>query len=136
MSAAETTTRSGDNPVFYNAQSQDRLETCALWPNSIPLRKRPILRANIDRYGVDHYFRAWVRANINSQTQSSTYAKFSIEMEDNLHVNKKIRYADLTLNPGIVDALEDGDRAWKEQLPSSVNSAKYEHNRRVERRRR
>ncbi len=132
MSVAETTTRFRDNPVCFKAQNRDRSKPCALSPNSIPLRKRPILSGNIDRYGVDPYFRAWIRANVNSQTRCSTYAEFLIEKDDNPLVNKKLQYADITLNRGNVDALVRDDRAWKEQFPSSVNRAKYDHNRRLE----
>jgi hypothetical protein len=131
MSATETTKCVG-NSVCDHTQNRDSSKPHALWPNAIPLRKRQILNANIDRYGFDPYFRAWMRANINSRTRCSTYAKYLVETEQNPLVNRRKRYADTTLNQDIVAALMRDDRAWNEQFPSTINRAKYEHNRRLE----
>ncbi|KAF1916953.1 hypothetical protein BDU57DRAFT_450408 [Ampelomyces quisqualis] len=96
-----------------SSQSRDRSRPYALWPNAIPSRRRQEMCDNADRYGVDPYFRQWMRATINSRTRSSTYAKYMIEQEDDPFVNRRLGYTD----------------------SSSENRAKYEHNRKLECRR-
>ena len=117
---------------YHHQQSQarDRSRPCALWPNAIPSPKRQIMSANVDRYGVDPYFRAWMRASINSRTRCTTYAKYMIEKEDDPFVNKRLEYANAALKKDLFEAR--GTRAWKERTPSTVNRARYEHNRRLE----
>jgi len=131
MSAPETI-RCANDPIPHQAQSRDRSKPYLLWPNAVPLRKRQVLNANIDRYGADPYFRAWMRASINASTRRSTYAKYLAEMEDNPLANRRKQYADTTLKQDIVAALVSDDRAWKGQFPSAVNRTSYEHNRRLE----
>ncbi|KAF1852133.1 uncharacterized protein K460DRAFT_373981 [Cucurbitaria berberidis CBS 394.84] len=115
---------------------RDRSRPAPLWPNAIPSRKRPIMSANADRYGVDPYFRAWMRANINSRTQTNTYAKYMIEQEDDIFVNKRLEYTVSTSRGALImDVLVNGTQAWKEHYASTVNRTKYEHNRRLECRR-
>ncbi|KAF1832120.1 hypothetical protein BDW02DRAFT_571365, partial [Decorospora gaudefroyi] len=132
--AVSTMTTRANESTYHHQQSQvrDRSKPCALWPNAIPSRKRQIMNANVDRYGIDPYFRAWMRANINSRTRSSTYAKYLIEQEDNPFVNKRLEYTDAASRRNLVDVLLHGSIAWKKQFPSTVNRAKYEHNRRLE----
>ncbi|RMZ74296.1 hypothetical protein GMOD_00003313 [Pyrenophora seminiperda CCB06] len=117
---------------YHHQQSQvrDRSKPCALWPNAIPTPKRQIMNANVDRYGVDPYFRAWMRANINSRTRCTTYAKYLIEEEDDPFVNKRLEYANVAPKKDLFEAR--GTRAWKERTPSTTNRARYEHNRRLE----
>jgi len=131
MSAAGTI-RCADDLISHHAQIRDRSKPYPLYPNAVPLRKREVLSANIDRYGVDPYFRAWMRASINASTRRSTYAKYLAEMEDTPLVNRRKQYADTTLKQDIIAALVSDDRAWKEQFPSAVNRTSYEHNRRLE----
>ena len=114
----------------HQLQVRDRSRPCALWPNAIPSPKRQIMSANVDRYGVDPYFRAWMRASINSRTRCTTYAKYMIEKEDDPFVNKRLEYANAALKKDLLEAR--GTRAWTERTPSSVNRARYEHNRRLE----
>ncbi|KAF2829976.1 hypothetical protein CC86DRAFT_276302, partial [Ophiobolus disseminans] len=115
------------------SQNRDRSRPWPLWPNAIPSRKRQLMNDNADRYGVDPYFRAWLRAGINSRTRSSTYAKYMIEQEDDPFVNRRLQYIDATSRGTLVwDVLAHGAKAWQEQFPSSVNRAKYEHNRKLE----
>jgi hypothetical protein len=91
---------------------------------------------NADRYGVDPHFRAWMRANINSRTRSSTYAKYMIEREDGPFVNRRLQYTDGSTRPHLLwDMMAHGPKAWKEQFPSTINRAKYEHNRKLDCRR-
>lgn len=91
---------------------------------------------NADRYGVNPYFRQWMRANINSRTRSSTNAKYMIEQEDDPLVNRRLGYTDGCSRGALVrDFMIHGPKAWKEQFPSVVNLAKYEHNRKLECRR-
>ncbi|CAO2651074.1 Nn.00g093710.m01.CDS01 [Neocucurbitaria sp. VM-36] len=140
VSAATTmTTRmKGSRPQHQHQQAQlrDRSKPSALWPNAIPSRKRPVMSANAERYGLDPYFRAWMRANINARTRSNTYAKYMIEQEDDPFVNKRLDYSEPASRGTLVlDVMAKGTQAWKEQFPSAVNRAKYEHNRRLECRR-
>lgn len=136
-SQSETTTRTQISKYrHHTSQNRDRSRPWPLWPNAIPSRKRQVMSENADRYGVDPYFRAWMRANINSRTRSSTYAKYMIEQEDDPFVNKRLDYTDTSSRGTLVwDVVTHGSRGWKEQFPSSVNRAKYEHNRKLECRR-
>ncbi|KAE8845967.1 hypothetical protein HRS9139_00534 [Pyrenophora teres f. teres] len=132
VSATTMTSKCMRGYGYHHQQSQvrDRSRPCALWPNAIPSHKRRIMNANVDRYGVDPYFRAWMRASINSRTRCTTYAKYMIEKEDDPFVNKRLEYANATLKKDLLEAR--GTRAWKDRTPSTVNRARYEHNRRLE----
>ncbi|KAL1792842.1 hypothetical protein ACET3X_009349 [Alternaria dauci] len=133
MSATTTTTDHVGNPDYQRgAQNRDRSKPYPLCPDAIPTHKRSILSASIDRYGVDPYFRAWMRASINSGTQCSTYGEYLIEKERDPFVNKRIKYADATLNRNIVDKMVRDDRTWKDRFPIAINRAKYDHNRKLE----
>jgi hypothetical protein len=117
-------------------RNRDHSRPWPLWPNAIPSRKRQAMDENSDRYGVDPHFRAWMRANINSRTRSSTYAKYMIEQEDDPFVNRRLQYTDGSSRPHLLwDVMSHGPKAWKEQFPSTMNRAKYEHNRKLECRR-
>jgi hypothetical protein len=88
---------------------------------------------NADRYGADPYYRAYLRANINARTKSSTFAKYMIEQEDDPFVNRRLKYTDGASRGALArDMIAHGPKAWKEQFPCTVNRAKYEHNRRLE----
>lgn len=88
---------------------------------------------NADRYGQDPFFRAWMRANINSRTRSNTYAKYMIERENDPFVNMRLDYTDnVPRGALLMDVWMNGSQALKEQFPSTVNRAKYDHNRRLE----
>ncbi|KAF7571055.1 hypothetical protein A1F94_006018 [Pyrenophora tritici-repentis] len=132
VSATTMTTKCMRGHDYHHQQSQirDRSRPCALWPNAIPSHKWRIMNANVDRYGVDPYFRAWMRASINSRTRCTTYAKYMVEKEDDPFVNKRLEYANATLKKDLLEAR--GTRAWKERTPSTVNRTRYEHNRRLE----
>jgi hypothetical protein len=136
-SVSETTTRTQRFRYRYQtSQNRDRSRPWPQWPNAIPIRKRQLMDENADRYGVDPYFRAWLRAGINSRTQSSTYAKYMIEQEDDSFVNRRLSYTDTSSRASFVwGVLAHGAKAWQEQFPSFVNRAKYEHNRKLECRR-
>jgi hypothetical protein len=115
------------------SQNRDRSRPWPLWPNAIPSRKRQAMHENADRYGADPFFRAYLRANINARTTSSTYAKYMIEQEDNPFVNRRLEYIDTASRGALArDMITHGPKAWKEQFPSVVNRAKYQHNRRLE----
>jgi hypothetical protein len=114
-------------------QYRDRSKPWPLWPNAIPSRKRQAMCENADRYGADPYYRAYLRANINARTKASTYAKYMIEQEDDLFVNRRLKYTDGASRGALArDVIAHGPKAWKEQFPCTVNRAKYEHNRRLE----
>jgi hypothetical protein len=133
MSAKKTITKCVGDPTYqHQAQNQGRSKSYTPYPDTIPIRKRPVLSANIDQYGVDPYFPAWKRADVNSGTRCSTYGMYLIEGERGPFVNKRMKYAGNTLDRCTVDAMVCGERAWKEQSPCSVNRAKYEHNRKLE----
>lgn len=118
---------------FQHSQSRDRSKPTPLWPNAIPSRKRQVMSINADRYGLDPYFRAWMRANINSRTRSNTFAKYMIEQEDDPFVNKRLEYSELpSKGQFLSDVLRKGSQAWKVQCYYTMNKAKYEHNRRLE----
>ena len=136
-SVSETTTRTQRSRYHHQtSQNRDRSRPWPLWPNAIPTRKRQLMNENADRYGVDPYFRAWLRAGINSRTRSSTYAKYMIEQEDDPFVNRRLEYVDASSRGTLLwDVLARGSKAWQEQYPSSVNREKYEHNRKLECRR-
>ncbi|KAE8872797.1 hypothetical protein PTNB73_01948 [Pyrenophora teres f. teres] len=124
VSATTMTSKCMRGYGYHHQQSQvrDRSRPCALWPNAIPSHKRRIMNANVDRYGVDPYFRAWMRASINSRTRCTTYAKYMIEKEDDPFVNKRLEYANATLKKDLLEAR--GTRAWKDRTPSTVNRAR------------
>ena len=84
----------GHGAVFHHHQLhlRDKSRPWPLWPNAIPTRKRALMDGNADRYGMDPYFRAWMRANINSRTTSTSYAKYMIEREDNPFVSTRLEY--------------------------------------------
>jgi hypothetical protein len=127
--ATMTTTQTiGTRPAYHHQKSQlrDHSRPYPLWPNAIPSNKRHLLYPTIDRYGADPYFRAWMRANINSKTRSSTYTKYLIEQENDPFVNKRLKYIDTDSRRGPVDFLV------QELSPSTLNRSKYDHNRRLE----
>ncbi|KNG50145.1 hypothetical protein DDE82_005492 [Stemphylium lycopersici] len=135
VSATATMTRRKSSTIsqFQQPIVRDRSKPSALWPNAIPLRKRQIMGANVDRYGIDPYFRAWMRANINSRTRCSTYAKYLVEQDNDPLANKRLEYTGATGKKNLMQALVGrGSRAWKERSPGVINRAKYEHNRRLE----
>ncbi|KAF2036091.1 hypothetical protein EK21DRAFT_83805 [Setomelanomma holmii] len=133
-SLSETITRTQSSKYHHQtSQNRDRSMPWPLWPNAIPSRKRQVMNENADRYGVDPYFRAWMRANINSRTRSSTYAKYMIEHEDDPSIDRRLEYTDAFSRGALVwNVVAHGSRAYKDQFLSSVNRAKYEHNRRLE----
>jgi hypothetical protein len=112
---------------------RDRTKPWPLWPNAIPSRKRELMNGHADRYGVDPYFRAWIRADINSRTRCTSYAKYMIEQEDNPFINTRLEYV---TPPRRGALLRNPVTVWSNQeethYPSTVNRAKYEHNRRLE----
>ncbi|KAF2791413.1 hypothetical protein K505DRAFT_309557 [Melanomma pulvis-pyrius CBS 109.77] len=117
----------------YQCQLKDRTRPWPLWPNAIPSRKRELMNRHSDRYGVDPYFRAYMRANINSRTKSSSYAKYMIEQEDNPFINTRLEYANAPSRIDLAKSmLSNGFKSWKEQFPSTRNRDNYEHNRRLE----
>lgn len=121
--------------VFHHHQLQlrDRTRPWPLWPNAIPSRKRGLMDGHADRYGVDPYFRAWMRANINSRTRSTSYAKYMIEKEDNPFINKRMGYINSPSRAALYwGLLTKGYKYWKEEHPSRANKDYYEHNRRLE----
>jgi hypothetical protein len=129
QAVSATTTMTCKNGSTYNhqqSQFRDRSRPFALWPNAIPSNKRHILSPNIDRYGADPHFRAWIRAYINSKTRCGTYVKYLIEQEDDPFVNKRLNYADNDSRRGPIDVL------MQEKSPSTLNRSKYDHNRRLE----
>lgn len=88
------------------------------------------MNANADRYGADPYFRAWMRADINSRTKCTSYAKYMIEKENNPFINTHMDY-DVPPPEGslIMGLLGMGSR---DKSPDGVNRKHYEHNRRLE----
>jgi hypothetical protein len=121
-------TTSTNGPTYNHQQSQyrDRSRPYTLWPNAIPSSKRHLLSPNIERYGVDPHFRAWMRASINSRTRCSTYTKYLIEQEDDPFVNKRLKYTDNDSKRCPTETLV------QKQSPRTVNKSKYDHNRRLE----
>ena len=117
-------------------QLRDRTRPWSPWPNAIPTRKRDLMSNHVDRYGVDLYFRAWMRADVNSRTTCTLYAKYMIEKEDDPFVNKHLAYV---AHPGRYARLWGPliviPKKWKESYPGIVNRKNYEHNRRLECRR-
>ncbi|KAH7392616.1 hypothetical protein BKA66DRAFT_524872 [Pyrenochaeta sp. MPI-SDFR-AT-0127] len=142
QTALETTTSTTDDEPTHHYQPQkrfrqshprDRSKPTPWWPNAIPSRKRQVMSVNAERYGLDPYFRAWMRANINSRTRSKTFAKYMIEQEDDPFVNTRLEYAEAPSKGALVlDVLHKFTQVWKEQRPNTMNRAKYEHNRRLE----
>jgi hypothetical protein len=112
---------------------RDRTRPWALWPNAIPSRNRGLMECNADRYGMDPYFRAWMRANVNSRTRSTSYNKYMIELEDNPFINKRMAYIDCPSRAALLGALcVKGSTVRPKQQHRLVNQATYEHNRRLE----
>jgi hypothetical protein len=125
-------------PVHHHQQLylRDRTKPWPLWPNAIPSSKREAMNEHVGRYGVDPYFRAWMRANINSRTRCSSYAKYMIEREDNPFINTHLDYVTSPRRrrcpKALLAAMLYGQDA---HCSSAVNRAKYEHNRKLECRR-
>ncbi|KAF2116825.1 hypothetical protein BDV96DRAFT_462477, partial [Lophiotrema nucula] len=118
------------------SQQRDRSVPWPLWPNAIPMRKRGLIEDYADRYGMDPYFRAWVRANVNSRTRSTSYAKYLIERENNPFINKRLSYVHAPPRTTLLwGLLSEGYDNWKTKQPSIANRENYEHNRKLEARR-
>lgn len=124
----------GPRNVHRTSQHRDRSRPWSLWPNAIPSTKRQTMSRNADRYGMDPFFRAWMRATINSQTRSSSYAQYMIEQEDEAYVvNRRLGYSDPPTRRVLVRmALEKRKNAWTENRSGAINRARYEQNRRLE----
>ncbi|KAH7116782.1 hypothetical protein B0J11DRAFT_100786 [Dendryphion nanum] len=125
----------GNGNIFHHHQLQlrDRTRPWPLWPNAIPSCKRGLIDGHADRYGVDPYFRAWMRANINSRTRSTSYAKYMIEREDDPFVNRRMPYIDGLSRTALLRAFfSKGLKLREDDRPSKVNRDHYEHNRRLE----
>lgn len=117
----------------HQTQQRDRTRPYPFWPNSIPSRKRVMVSSHADRYGVDPYFRAWMRASINSSTTSTSYANYMIEQENNHYVNARLDYVPPPSRRKLLwSLLTAGLKKWKMQHPTTVNRSYYEHNRRLE----
>ncbi|KAF2636540.1 hypothetical protein P280DRAFT_533664 [Massarina eburnea CBS 473.64] len=123
-----------DLPHHYKQQQlRDRTRPWPLWPNAIPSQKRELMNDHADRYGVDPYFRAWMRANINSGTKSTSYAKYMIEQEDNPFINKRLHYTTPPSRSVLLwRSLTVKSKQRNEQASSKVNRETYEHNRKLE----
>lgn len=122
-------------PIFHHHQlhRRDRSRPWSLWPNAIPTQKRGLMEGHADRYGVDPYFRGWMRANINSRTTTTSYAKYMIEKEDDPFVNTRLDYVHSPPNRALLrKLLTKGYKDWKAQGSSMANRGRYEHNRRLE----
>ncbi|KAF1999122.1 hypothetical protein P154DRAFT_554931 [Amniculicola lignicola CBS 123094] len=118
---------------WVQMQMRDKSQPWPLWPNAVPIRKRAMVKEHAARYGADPYFRAWMRANVNSQTRSTSYAKYMIEREDNPFINKRLEYIQSPSNKALAWALLSGGyKKWKQQYPNIKNRDNYEHNRRLE----
>lgn len=113
-------------------QLRDRTRPWPLWPNAIPSQKRELMNRHADRYGVDPYFRAWMRADINSRTRCTSYVKYLIEKEDDPFVNKRLEYVTPFRSEPSWDLLTKTPTRWTGEHPSIVNRGNYEHNRRLE----
>jgi hypothetical protein len=121
---------------YQQPKLRDRSKPWPLWPNAIPSGKRQALHENADRYGADPYFRAWIRANINSRTTSNTYVKFMIERENDPFVNKRLPYHDDSSRTALAwDTLTSPHLTLMPSSPVALNRNNYEHNRRLEARR-
>lgn len=124
----------------HHTQLKDRTRPWPLWPNAIPTSKRGLIDAHAGRYGVDPYFRGYMRANVDSRTNSASYAKFMIERENNPFINTRLDYlctpsASKLLRSMLANPF-GSYKKWKQQLnPSHVNRERYAHNRRLECRR-
>ena len=131
-SASSNSTLLSPSYVHYHhhIQHRDRTRPWPLWPNSIPSRKRQQMNGNVERYGLDPYFRAWMRADINSRTKCTSYAKYMIERENNPFINKRLGYI---VSPGEKSGMcglleiNTTDRSL-----GIVNRKNYEHNRQLE----
>lgn len=109
---------------------RDYTQPWPLWPNAIPSQKREQTSANADRYGLDPYFRAWMRANIKSRTTCMSYAKYMIETENDPFVNKRLEY--VTSPQQQSPMLKRLGICAREKSIGLINRKSYEHNRRLE----
>ncbi|KAF1962983.1 hypothetical protein CC80DRAFT_521880 [Byssothecium circinans] len=117
----------------HHHQLRDRTRPWPLWPNAIPSQKRELMNVNVDRYGVDPYFRAWMRDNINSRTRSTSFSKYMIEQEDNPFINKRLQYVNPPSRKTLAwHSLTPKPRDRHQQHSGKVNRDAYEHNRRLE----
>ena len=117
----------------HQIQLKDCTRPWPLWPNAIPKQKRDVMNRHADRYGVDPYFRAYMRANVNSRTKSTSYAKYMIEQEDDPFINTHIGYVDSpSRNTSMKILLPGSYKNWRERYSVIVNRKSYEHNRRLE----
>lgn len=122
-------------PIFHHHQLhlRDRTRPWPLWPNAIPTPKRGLMESQADRYGIDPYFRAYMRANVNSRTTSTSYAKYMIETEDNPFINTRLEYTDSPSNTGLMwNRLTRGTNNSKPGARFATNRERYEHNYKLE----
>jgi hypothetical protein len=114
-------------------QSRDRTRPWSLWPNAIPSRKRELMKGYAHCYGLDPYFRAWMRADINSRTKCTSYAKYMIEQEDNPFINTRLDYVTPPSRRTLLrNLLTMRSTKWGGEHSSNTNRAYYEHNRKLE----
>ncbi|KAF2712552.1 hypothetical protein K504DRAFT_464641 [Pleomassaria siparia CBS 279.74] len=73
-----------------------------------------------------------MRANVNARTNSSSYAKYMIEREDNPFVNKRLDYVNPQTRKVVTEIMVNSWRVRKRQSIPTANRSKYEHNRRLE----
>lgn len=121
------------SPSYVNHhqfQHRDKTRPWPLWPNSIPLRKRQQMNVSVERYGSDPYYRAWIRADINSRTKCTSYAKYMIERENNPFINKRLDYINLPAEESAMCGLLKIGR--KDRSLGGINRKNYEHNRQLE----
>lgn len=88
------------------------------------------MNANATRYGTDPYFRAWMRAGVNSRTKCTSYAKYMIEKENDPFINTRLEYRIPPSAESLKSALFGS--VSKEKIPGVMNREHYEHNRRLE----
>lgn len=90
-SSTLTSAQNGVRPLYGRNDSCVGEQVCPwpIWPNAIPSSKRRIMAANAERYGVDPYFRDWLRASFESRVTCGTYDEYLAEIRRRSFVTER-----------------------------------------------
>lgn len=99
------------------SSTQRQISPWPVWPNAIPSSKRRAMAENAEYYGTNPYFRAWMRASLDSRTTCGTYNEY---MLNNNH------HSILEERPGSLE------NPMSSAPTGTTSRARYQHNRQLE----
>jgi hypothetical protein len=97
--------------------TQRQISPWPVWPNAIPSSKRCAMAEGAEHYGANPYFRAWMRASLDSRTTCGTYNEHMLDKEENSVLNERL---------GNLESPASSAPA------GTTTRARYQHNRQLE----